>query len=123
MCSVTGSSLMLNVIPLYVIISLSFDLNTCIYKFSKNRSVTLSLSIESFCVKSINHFVQHLECLVKAPHYRQLPGLPPEKRIKVAINPRYDYQEVWLWLWDILEFETKNVDLSEQWENALSQVV
>lgn len=68
-------------------------------------------------------YVQELECIIKAPHYRQLPGLPPEKRIKVAINPRYDYQEVWLWLWDILELETKHTTLSEQWENALSQAM
>ncbi len=33
----------------------------------------------------------------------------------VYIDTRYDYEEAWLWIYEQLENETRQVDLSEVW--------
>lgn len=38
------------------------------------------------------------------------------KRAYVVIDPRYDYQEAWLWIYEQLEAETQQVELSDVWD-------
>ncbi len=64
-------------------------------------------------------FVQHLHCVTSVSS----PGSlfrPPQGRVLVMLNPRYDAQEVWLWLYDLLEAETHEVELDEWWEEAIT---
>lgn len=45
-----------------------------------------------------------------------------QQRVLYTINPRYDHQEAWLWIHELLETETRNLELSEAWENALDDI-
>ena len=37
-----------------------------------------------------------------------------------AINPRYDHEETWLWITELMESETKLVELNDIWETAIN---
>jgi hypothetical protein len=63
-------------------------------------------------------FVQHLHCVSSVSSNGGL-FRPPQGRVLVSINPRYDAQEVWVWLNDLLEAEAQEVELSESWEQAI----
>jgi hypothetical protein len=67
--------------------------------------------------QEIIDFVNHLSCILPAsysPFARR-----PVNRAVVFINPRYDHEEVWLWLHDLLREETQHVELNDLWEEAL----
>lgn len=38
------------------------------------------------------------------------------REIRVYIDPRYDYEEAWLWIYEQLETETREVELGEVWD-------
>jgi hypothetical protein len=38
------------------------------------------------------------------------------RRASVIIDPRYDYEEAWLWIYEQLQIETAVVELSEFWD-------
>jgi hypothetical protein len=63
-------------------------------------------------------FVQNLHCIMavsaSTPFGRRPPG-----RVLVTMNPRYDAQEVWLWIYDLLEAETQQIELDDSWEAAI----
>lgn len=64
-------------------------------------------------------FVYNLNCILmpasaRTPFGRRLSG-----RVLFAINPRYDAQETWEWLHQLLETEASNVELDDTWENAI----
>lgn len=66
-------------------------------------------------------FVYNLNCILMpsfggTPFGRRLSG-----RVMFAINPRYDHQEIWHWLQDILETEAANVELDDTWESAIQE--
>lgn len=65
-------------------------------------------------------FVNNLPCILSpammTPFQRQLKG-----RVMFCINPRYEYQEAWSWINDLLDCEAKRVDLDEQWEEAIGE--
>jgi len=64
-------------------------------------------------------FVSHLNCVLNISYMS--PFSPrPRGRALIAINPRYDAQEVWLWIDELLETETKEIELDESWENAIA---
>jgi hypothetical protein len=65
------------------------------------------------------HFVSDFHCIImptfgRVPFGRKLMG-----RIMFAFNPRYDHEETWLWLHEVLESETKQVELNDTWEAAI----
>ncbi|MBZ0279872.1 MAG: hypothetical protein K8L97_03970 [Anaerolineae bacterium] len=64
-------------------------------------------------------FVSHLSCVLNmsymSPFVRR-----PQGRALIAINPRYDVQEVWLWIYELLETETREIELDQTWENAIT---
>ena len=45
-----------------------------------------------------------------------------QNRMMFSINPRYDHQEAWLWIHELLESETEEVELSDIWEQALEDI-
>ncbi|HEX2906052.1 MAG TPA: hypothetical protein VHO69_04285 [Phototrophicaceae bacterium] len=64
-------------------------------------------------------FVTHLSCVLNVA-YMPPPFLTrPQARILVRINPRYDPQEAWLWIYEQLERESLPVELNAVWETAL----
>jgi hypothetical protein len=70
----------------------------------------------------ILQFVNHLNCVLTAS-FMAAPFLRrPSGRAMIAINPRYDHQEVWLWIYELLEMETQNIELSERWEAMIDAV-
>lgn len=65
-------------------------------------------------------FVSNLNCILQpsvgSPFGRRLRG-----RVLFAINPRYDHEETWLWLHEVLESEATWVELNEEWESAIQE--
>lgn len=62
-------------------------------------------------------YVNHLNCVLavsQSPFARRANG-----RVMVSINPRYDHMEAWTWIRQLLESETKIVDLGNTWEEAI----
>ncbi|MGB7339608.1 MAG: hypothetical protein WBC91_12010 [Phototrophicaceae bacterium] len=64
-------------------------------------------------------FVHKLNCIIvpsfgRTPFGRRLMG-----RTMFAFNPRYDHEETWLWLHEVLDSESKQIELSENWEDAI----
>ena len=68
---------------------------------------------------AVLHYVSHLNCILP-PQYNPFHRRP-QSRLLFMINPRYDHQEAWLWIYDQLEVETQNIELSEQWVEAVEQ--
>lgn len=69
--------------------------------------------------QDVLRFVYNLNCTLlpsggALPFGRRLSG-----RVMFAINPRYDHEETWLWLHEVLESETKQVELNDNWESAI----
>jgi hypothetical protein len=80
----------------------------------------LDRGIWYFCVtadEEILRFVMHLPCVMSYTHSPFLRQTT--RRVTVGINPRYDHEEAWLWIYDLLEGETRFVELDESWENAI----
>jgi hypothetical protein len=46
----------------------------------------------------------------------------PQMRVLYTINPRYNHQEAWDWIRELLETEAHTVELNDVWENALGDV-
>ena len=66
-------------------------------------------------------FVSSLNCILQPSmgslfHRRSLRG-----RVMFAINPRYDHEEVWLWITELLESEAQKVELNTSWEEAIDE--
>lgn len=63
-------------------------------------------------------FVIHLHCVLPLPeanaYFRRA-----QSRVLVGINPRYDNQEAWLWIYELLETEAHYIDLDDSWESAI----
>lgn len=62
-------------------------------------------------------FVSHLHCILappSSPFSRR-----PQGRLLLCINPRYDHEEAWLWIYELLQDETRLVELDDLWINAL----
>lgn len=70
--------------------------------------------------EDVLQFVSNLNCILQpsfgSPFSRRLQG-----RVLFAINPRYDHEETWLWLHEILESESARVELNEDWESAIQE--
>ena len=64
-------------------------------------------------------FVCHLHCILQQPQNTLFRSRRPQSRMMFSINPRYDPQETWLWICDLLESETQKVELSDIWLNVL----
>lgn len=66
-------------------------------------------------------FVSHLQCVLQQPMFNSPFGVRQQHtRMMFSINPRYDHQEVWLWIYETLECETKPIDLNELWVEAIN---
>lgn len=65
-------------------------------------------------------FVSTLNCILMpalgSPFQRRMRG-----RVLFAINPRYDHEEVWLWINELLDSEANLVELDEYWESAIDE--
>jgi hypothetical protein len=86
---------------------------------------TLQNDIWSFWLTADEHvlsYVSHLSCVLNftnspfspSPFARRVGG-----RVMVSINPRYDHDEAWTWIRQLLEGETQFVELGETWEQAI----
>lgn len=64
-------------------------------------------------------FVSHLNCVLNVSFLPPPFALRAHARILIRINPRYDHQEAWLWIYDQLELESGEVELNVAWERAL----
>lgn len=67
-------------------------------------------------------FVTHLNCVLNVSFMPPPFVARPHGRVLVRINPRYDHQEAWLWLYEQLELESRQVELSVSWEAMLDTV-
>lgn len=63
-------------------------------------------------------YVGHLHCILNTPAPFPFQRRPQGRQL-FTINPRYDHQEAWLFIYDSAEAESKNVELNEIWEKAL----
>lgn len=71
--------------------------------------------------QDVLRFVYNLNCTLlpsggALPFGRRLSG-----RVMFAINPRYDHEETWLWLHEVLESESSLVELGDNWETAIRE--
>lgn len=70
--------------------------------------------------EQVLEFVSTLNCILKptydSPFNRRLRG-----RVLFALNPRYEHEETWLWITEMLESETKQVQLNSGWEDAIDE--
>jgi hypothetical protein len=66
----------------------------------------------------ILRFVGYLSCVMNignaAPFPRSSRG-----HVMFGINPRYDHEEAWMWIYRMLESETQPVELGSLWTEAL----
>lgn len=67
-------------------------------------------------------FVTHLNCVLNVSFMPPSFISRPHGRVLVRINPRYDHQEAWLWLYEQLEFECRLFELNDSWEATLDDV-
>lgn len=65
----------------------------------------------------ILQYVATLNCVLSAttPPFTR----PTRGRRLFSINPRYQYDETWMWLYRHLETETEEVALADMWEQTL----
>lgn len=66
---------------------------------------------------NVLEYVSNLSCILQppfSPFQRRLQG-----RVLFSINPRYDHMEAWHWIKQTLDDETRFVELSDRWENAI----
>lgn len=70
--------------------------------------------------EAVLEFISSLNCILQpslgSPFQRRLQG-----RVMFAINPRYDHEETWLWVTELLESETNTVELGDDWEAAIDE--
>jgi hypothetical protein len=66
----------------------------------------------------ILEFVRTLNCVLD-PSSESVFRRQARGRVLFAINPRYDHEEAWLWITEILHSETQKVELNQRWENAI----
>jgi hypothetical protein len=59
-------------------------------------------------------FAAHLSCIM--PLSTPAFSRPMRGRVMLGINPRYDHEEAWLWVYSQLEAEAQNVELSPAWD-------
>lgn len=63
-------------------------------------------------------FISHLPCILQpmlsSPFQRRLRG-----RVMFSFNPRYDHEEAWLWIHELLDTETNFIELNDSWEEAI----
>lgn len=65
-------------------------------------------------------FVANLNCVLNVSYMPPpFAARPQGGRVMVRINPRYEHQEAWLWIYEQLELESRQVELSDTWEVAL----
>lgn len=58
----------------------------------------------------IYEFVRSLDCIAHV-HYEDV-----WQRAWVSINPLYDYEEAWLFVYSEIEAETRRIELDKVWE-------
>jgi len=68
-------------------------------------------------------FVYNLNCILLPPFGSSSFGRKLNGRVLFAINPRYDYEETWLWLNEVLDSEANLVELDDSWESAIREAV
>lgn len=69
--------------------------------------------------EDVLRFVHNLNCILTPPLNNSRFGRRLTGRILFAFNPRYDHEETWLWLHEVLESETLQVELNDNWEDAI----
>ena len=70
-----------------------------------------------------NHDVCMIKMTVDRKHWDFIEAMPCVEAtielngnaIHVWLDARYDYEEAWLWIYEQLEAETREVDLGEVW--------
>lgn len=68
-------------------------------------------------------YVQHLHCILQPMHTSPFFNRRLSGRVMFAINPRYDHEEAWQWIIDLLQTETSSIELNEQWESAIDEAL
>ncbi len=70
----------------------------------------------------IQEFISSLNCILGPkfnPSYFRQPGA----RVMYSLSPRYDHEEAWVWIHDVLQTETSEVELSDALEDALHDAI
>lgn len=70
--------------------------------------------------EQVLRFINHLNCVLNVSYMTPPFMRKAQERVLVTINPRYDPQEVWLWMYELLEAETRAVELDTSWEEAIA---
>lgn len=68
--------------------------------------------------EEVLRYVSTLNCILttsSSPLMRSMRG-----RRMFSINPRYNYEETWMWLYRTLELETEHIHLGDLWTDVLS---
>ncbi|MBL8163596.1 MAG: hypothetical protein JNJ61_16545 [Anaerolineae bacterium] len=69
--------------------------------------------------EQVLQYTNHLNCVLNVSYMTPPFMRKAQNRALVTINPRYDAQEVWLWMYETLETEAHVVELNESWEDAI----
>lgn len=64
-------------------------------------------------------FVRNLNCIMTPSYNGSRFGRTLTGRAMFAFNPRYDHEETWAWLHEVLQSETAQVELDDNWETAI----
>ena len=71
----------------------------------------------------ILRYVRHLHCILHPMSSGSFFTRRLNGRIMFAINPRYDHNDAWQWIVDMLETETSSIELDETWESAIDDAL
>ena len=69
--------------------------------------------------ESALQFVGHLPCVLSISNSGRGFIRRPNSRVLIELNPRYDHKEAWSWVCELLESDTRLVELEETWESAI----
>jgi len=64
-----------------------------------------------------HEFVRAMPCTLRVDDFMSMPNL-----LHLHIDPRYDFEEAWLWIYEQLEAETNKVELGDVWGKAIENI-
>lgn len=64
-------------------------------------------------------FVAHLHCIIPVSNPPSPFNRATRARMMFGINPRYNQEEAWMWIYRLLEGEAEMIELNDQWLEAL----
>lgn len=68
-------------------------------------------------------YVRHLHCILHPMSSGSFFTRRMNGRVMFAINPRYDHDNAWQWIVDMLQTETSSIELDDSWESAIDDAL